>query len=132
MDEYISKLKILIHFEKELQKEIDNQNGAFSNLSETSTLVLESMSKNKEEKASLKAQLDEINTRWCALRKKSLEIRSRLESNSAQWSALLSSLRELIQWCKSQQKEIVIRKRSLQPDLNLVCKQMNENKVNIS
>lgn len=52
-----------------------------------------------------------------------------MESNSGQWSALLQSLRELIQWCKSQQKEIGVRKRNLQPDLNLVAKQINENKV---
>ncbi len=52
-----------------------------------------------------------------------------MESNSAQWSALLNSLKELIQWCKTQQQEISHRKKNLQPDLNLIVKQINENKV---
>lgn len=121
---------MIIIIEKELQKEIDNQNEAFASLSAQSTLVLESM-KNTSERDGLRTQLDEINKRWCSLRSKSLEIRSRLESNGAQWSALLHSLRELIQWCRVQQKEIDARKRNLQPDLNLVAKQINENKVTI-
>lgn len=114
---------------KELQKEIDSQNGAYSNLTQTSKKILESF-KNQTEKDNLQSQLDEINKRWSLLRKKSLEIRSRLESNSAQWSALLNSLKELIQWCKDQQQEICIKKHVLQPDLNSICKQINENKVN--
>ena len=52
-----------------------------------------------------------------------------MESNSAQWAALLNSLKELIHWCRMQQQEISMRKQSLQPDLNLVYKQINENKV---
>ena len=42
---------------------------------------------------------------------------------------MLSSLKELIQWCKSQQQQIVIKKQFLQPDLNITSKQINENKV---
>ena len=57
-----------------MQKEIDNQNGAYSNLTETSSLVLDSI-KNQKDKDELKDRLDEINKRWCLLRKKSLEIR---------------------------------------------------------
>ena len=55
--------------------------------------------------------------------------RSRLESNSTQWSALLSSLKELTHWCKSQQQQIVIKKKELQPDINIINKQIEENKV---
>lgn len=97
-------------------------------MTQTSEKILSSFKK-QAEKDSLQVQLDEINRRWSLLRKKSLEIRSRLESNSAQWAALLSSLKELIHWCKVQQQEIAIRRQSLQPDLNLVYKQINENKV---
>jgi hypothetical protein len=41
----------------------------------------------------------------------------------------LTSLKELIQWCKSQQNQIVIKKQELQPDLNLITRQINDNKV---
>jgi hypothetical protein len=85
--------------------------------------------KKQSEKDKLKSKLEDINKRWTLLRKKSLEIRSRLESNSAQWSALLNSLKELIQWCHSQQQYINLRKQSLQPDINDINKQINENKV---
>lgn len=119
---------MIILIEKELQKEIDNQNDEYSNLSHASQKILDSL-KDKAEKENLHFQLDEINKRWSLLRKKSLEIRSRLESNSGQWSALLTSLKELIQWCKSQQQQIIIKKQSLQPDLNITSKQINENKV---
>jgi hypothetical protein len=85
--------------------------------------------KTQEEKDNLGEQLENINKRWALLRKKSLEIRSRLESNSSQWSALLNSLKELIQWCKNQQNEIVLRKKNLQPDLALTSKQIVESKV---
>lgn len=65
-------------FIKELQKEIDNHNGAYSNLTETSDKILESL-KNQSEKDNLRGQLDEINRRWSLLRKKSLEIRYKFE-----------------------------------------------------
>ena len=57
-----------------MQKEIDNQNGAYSNLSQTSQNILESLKK-ENEKDNLQLQLNEINKRWSILRKKSLEIR---------------------------------------------------------
>lgn len=52
-----------------------------------------------------------------------------MESNSTQWSALLASLKELISWCNSQQNQILINKQQLQPDINIVSKQICENKV---
>lgn len=73
--------------------------------------------------------MEEINKRWTLLRKKSLQIRSRLESNSTQWSALLTSLKELIEWCNSQKDQIVIKRQELQPELSVVSKQIDENKV---
>jgi hypothetical protein len=85
--------------------------------------------KSQEEKDCLGEQLEQINKRWALLRKKSLEIRGRLESNSSQWSALLNSLKELIQWCKNQQNEIVLRKKNLQPDLAVTSRQIVESKV---
>jgi hypothetical protein len=57
-----------------LQKEIDNQNIKYSNLSDTSNKILESLKK-KEQKENLDLQLNDINKRWTQLRKKSLEIR---------------------------------------------------------
>ncbi len=74
-----SLTKIKINFKKykkkkELQKEIDNQNDSFSNLSHNSERILESFKK-QSEKDNLKQQLNEINVRWSLLRKKSLEIR---------------------------------------------------------
>jgi hypothetical protein len=59
---------------KELQKEIDNQNASFSNLTQTSEKILDSYKK-QQEKDNLQNQLDDINNRWSLLRKKSLEIR---------------------------------------------------------
>ncbi len=57
-----------------MQKEIDEQNMKFSNLTQTSDKLLVSI-KNKEEKENLEIKLNEINNRWSLLRKKSLEIR---------------------------------------------------------
>ncbi len=59
---------------KELQKEIDNQNIKYSNLTDTSNKILDSLKK-KEQKENLDFQLNDINRRWSQLRKKSLEIR---------------------------------------------------------
>ena len=55
--------------------------------------------------------------------------RSRLESNSSQWSALLSSLNELIVWCRSQNNQIDLRKQTIQADPNFIQKQINDFKV---
>lgn len=46
----------------------------------------------------LLARLDEMNHRWHALKQRSMAIRSRLESNTQHWHALLLSLREIIEW----------------------------------
>ncbi len=148
-DKFPKQNSFLSNKTKELQKEIDSQNDTYSSLSHTSHKILDSF-KDQLEKDNLQLQLNDINKRWSLLRKKSLEIRqvsslftlkrvfhpitpfnfrSRLESNSTQWSALLSSLKELILWCQSQQNQIVIRKQELQPDINTVSKQINENKV---
>ena len=59
---------------KELQKEIDNKNDTYSNLSHKSNKIFDSF-KQQSEKDNLYTQLDEINKRWSQLRKKSLEIR---------------------------------------------------------
>lgn len=77
----------------------------------------------------MRSRLYDLNKRWNILRRKSLDIRSRLESNSTQWFVLLSSLKELIEWCKEQQKQILLSKHSLQPDLNVINRQLIENKV---
>lgn len=69
-----STKQTVIELYQELQKEIDGQNGAYSSLTDTSTLVLDSM-KNQADKDGLRGQLEEINKRWCMLRKKSLDIR---------------------------------------------------------
>lgn len=61
-------------FYKELQKEIDNHNASFLNLTQTSEKIIDSFKK-QNEKENLQMQLEEINKRWSSLRKKSLEIR---------------------------------------------------------
>ena len=76
MMHYLSYVNLVFvcYFLQELQKEIDNQNGAFSNLTHTSQKIVESLKK-PTEKETLQSSLDEINRRWSLLRKKSLEIR---------------------------------------------------------
>lgn len=63
------------------------------------------------------------------LRKKSLEIRSRLESNTLHWSALITSLNDLINWCKTQHNQIILKKKSIQPDSINLQRHINEFKV---
>ena len=142
-------LKILNFYYQELQKEIDNHNLAYSNLNTQSQKIIDSY-KRQIEKEALQKRIDELNTRWIILRKKSLEIRykkpfkqlsvnirlfscflirSRLESNSSQWTALLSSLNELIIWCRNQANQIELRKQYVQADPNVIQKQINEFKV---
>ncbi len=85
--------------------------------------------KRQIEKESLQKKIDELNTRWVLLRKKSLEIRSRLESNSSQWSALLGSLNELIIWCKNQYGQVDSKIQTVQADPVALQKQINDFKV---
>jgi hypothetical protein len=114
--------------EQELQKEIDGQSERFSSLSHASHKVLGSL-KLASERASLELQLAEVSERWAALRRQSLQIRARLESNSTQWAALLASLRQLVLWCGSQRDQVRLEQRQLLPDAAALAKQIDDNKV---
>ncbi len=111
-----------------MQKEIDGHNNIHLNINHSSQKIFDSY-KNQSEKENLQRKIDEINKRWILLRKKSLEIRSKLESNSTHWSALLNSLSELINWCKAQNDQLKFKHDNLQLDVNHLQKQINDFKV---
>ena len=58
----------------------------------------QSKTTNNDDALMLRRRLDDMNRRWNGLRAKTVAIRNRLENNTDHWSALLLSLRELIEW----------------------------------
>ncbi|CAF0734066.1 unnamed protein product [Brachionus calyciflorus] len=121
-----SNMKAITDINKELQKEIENNSFNYSSLNQNSKKILESY-KSTNEKQNLENRLDEINKKWDYLISKSIEIKTRLESNSnAECGAVLKSLIDLKSWCKSKECELNDMKKQVQPDVNLVAKLLED------
>ncbi|KAE8750410.1 hypothetical protein FOCC_FOCC002969 [Frankliniella occidentalis] len=80
-----------------MQSEIEGHQDVFASLNGRGRQLLGSLA-SQDDALMLQRRLDEMNTRWGHLKSKSMAIRNRLESNAEHWSALLLSMRELIEW----------------------------------
>nr|XP_013817322.1 PREDICTED: dystrophin isoform X6 [Apteryx mantelli mantelli] len=90
---------------QDLQAEIDAHTDIFHNLDENGQKILRSL-EGSDDAALLQRQLDNMNFRWSELRKKSLNIRSRLEASTDQWKRLHLSLQELLAWLQLKEDEL--------------------------
>ncbi|XP_037079338.1 dystrophin-like [Pollicipes pollicipes] len=82
---------------KDLQTEIDSHRDVYASLS-TSGQKLGAGLDSAEEASMLQCRLDQMNHRWNYLKNRAVAIKNRVESSSESWSALLLSLRELLEW----------------------------------
>ncbi|XP_045538015.1 dystrophin [Papilio machaon] len=117
----------LMHFEKDLQSEIETHRDVYASLTGTGRRLLGSLS-SQEDAVMLQRRLDEMNQRWHHLKAKSMAIRNRLESNAEHWSALLLSLRELTEWVIRKETELT----ALAPprgDLAALLKQQDDHRA---
>ncbi|KPJ15479.1 Dystrophin, isoform D, partial [Papilio machaon] len=117
----------LMHFENDLQSEIETHRDVYASLTGTGRRLLGSLS-SQEDAVMLQRRLDEMNQRWHHLKAKSMAIRNRLESNAEHWSALLLSLRELTEWVIRKETELT----ALAPprgDLAALLKQQDDHRA---
>ncbi|XP_034253175.1 dystrophin isoform X3 [Thrips palmi] len=112
---------------KDLQSEIEGHQDVFASLNGRGRQLLGSLA-SQDDALMLQRRLDEMNTRWGHLKSKSMAIRNRLESNAEHWSALLLSLRELIEWVIRKDTELT----GLEPlagDLATLRKQQDDHRA---
>ncbi|XP_058042486.1 dystrophin isoform X6 [Ahaetulla prasina] len=105
----------------ELQKEIESHTDTFHTLDENGQKILRSL-EGSDDGALLQRRLDNMNFRWSELQKKSLNIRSHLETSSDQWKHLHFSLQELLAWLQLKEDELK-RQAPIGGDLPTVQKQ---------
>ncbi|XP_058042481.1 dystrophin isoform X1 [Ahaetulla prasina] len=106
---------------QELQKEIESHTDTFHTLDENGQKILRSL-EGSDDGALLQRRLDNMNFRWSELQKKSLNIRSHLETSSDQWKHLHFSLQELLAWLQLKEDELK-RQAPIGGDLPTVQKQ---------
>ncbi|XP_074663011.1 dystrophin-like isoform X2 [Tubulanus polymorphus] len=117
------RVKILMIRQKDLAAEIEAHDQAFESLNKQGRQL-----QMKEDSTFLKRRLDEMNHRWMNLRTKSIEIRSRLQTNAEQWTQLLKTLKEIIEWLL-QKEEDLQQQQPIAGDLNSVYKQNEDHKA---
>lgn len=104
----------------------------FSSLGQNSKKILDSL-KHDEHKEALQTKLKEIHQKWESLIVKSMDIKSRLETNkTAECDTILQSLDDLKNWCCQKLNEIDQMRRKLQPEPNLILKLIDEINVIIN
>lgn len=98
----------------------------FSSLGQNSKKILDSL-KHDEHKEALENKLDEINQKWESIIIKSMEIKSKLETNkTAECDTILKSLDDLKDWCNQKINEIDAMRLKFQPEPNLILKLIEE------
>lgn len=98
----------------------------FSSLGQNSKKILDSL-KHDNHKEELQKKLDEIDQKWESLIGKSMDIKSRLETNkTAECDTILQSLDDLENWCSQKSSEIDQMRQKLQLEPNLVLKLIEE------
>ncbi|XP_076445085.1 dystrophin-like isoform X2 [Babylonia areolata] len=110
---------------RDLQAEVDAQQGVYDSLSSTGHQLLTSMGGPDAQK--LQDRLEEMNRRWLTLMTKSMEIRGRLESSREQWQHLVSSLQALMAWVTHRRQQLQ-QQQPVGGDLASVTRQCTENK----
>uniref|UniRef100_A0A4W3GWI8 Dystrophin n=1 Tax=Callorhinchus milii TaxID=7868 RepID=A0A4W3GWI8_CALMI len=92
----------------DLQSEIEAHTDIYHNLDENGQKILKSL-QGSEDAILLQRRLDDMNSRWTELRKKSLNIRACLEASAEQWKRLQISLQELLVWLNLKNDELKSR-----------------------
>ncbi|XP_035715809.1 dystrophin isoform X4 [Folsomia candida] len=113
---------------KELQSELENHAATISALGGSARTAAAVGAERQEDASVLLRRLDEMNQRWHGLKQRSMAIRSRLESNTEHWHALLLSLRELIEWTIRKDTELTAL-GPLGGDVISLQKQMDDNRA---
>ncbi|XP_013413171.1 dystrophin isoform X2 [Lingula anatina] len=121
--EDVDEVRVWAERYQDLQTEIDSHQYAFEKLNGTGHQLVRNLE--PDEASTLQRRLEEMNQRWIKLQNKSLEIRSRLESNAEQWSKLVKSLQHLIDWVTAQHQELV-RQQPIGGDVTLVQQQARD------
>uniref|UniRef100_A0A4W3GT32 Dystrophin n=1 Tax=Callorhinchus milii TaxID=7868 RepID=A0A4W3GT32_CALMI len=93
---------------QDLQSEIEAHTDIYHNLDENGQKILKSL-QGSEDAILLQRRLDDMNSRWTELRKKSLNIRACLEASAEQWKRLQISLQELLVWLNLKNDELKSR-----------------------
>ncbi|XP_064628408.1 dystrophin-like isoform X4 [Lineus longissimus] len=117
------KIRNAMRKHKDLQAEIEAHEHAFESLTSQGRQLSD-----REDHKVLRKRIDEMNQRWMKLKTKSVEIRGRLESNAEQWTALLTTLKELIEWLAMKDEDLSLQ-QPIGGDLLSVKKQNDDHKV---
>jgi len=90
---------------QDLQEEMERHKEMYLSLDKTGRQLVSGLT-SQEDASLLHRRLEEMNQRWNYLKAKSMAIRSRLENTNEDWSALLISLRELVDWVMKKELEL--------------------------
>ncbi|GAB6025091.1 hypothetical protein CHUAL_010524 [Chamberlinius hualienensis] len=111
---------------KDIQLEIDTHRDIYASLNETGHRILQGLER-EEDAMALQRRLDEMNHRWNTLKDRAMRIRERLEGGE-QWSQLLLSLRELMEWVIKKETELGASNVAIIGDCGVLQRQLDEHR----
>ncbi|XP_077976931.1 dystrophin-like isoform X2 [Glandiceps talaboti] len=123
-------LKLWLKQYRDLQAEIDAHHNAYTSLNDTGTRILRSI-EIQEDATMLQRRLDDMNERWTNVRMKSIEIRTRLECNAEDWTGLILTIQELLDWLARKDEELT-QQQPVGGDLNTIQQQIDDHKIVIN